>query len=120
MRTQRAVILAAALVGALLVTFRAEAAQFQPLTNLQTGIGFTTVLTLGPEDPTPSTIGDGCIYAVHGGQGAVHRICFNDAKSVTSDTVVVDLNGGGGVDNCLGITFDPESDPSGEMHLYLA
>ena len=93
MRIQRGVTLAAALVVTLLSSLRAEAVQFQVLTNLQTGIGFTTVLTLGPEDPTPSTIGDGCIYAVHGGQGAVHRICFNDAKSVTSDTVVVDLEG---------------------------
>ena len=98
----------------------AAAVQFQALADLQTGIGFTTVLTLGPEDPDPLADGDGCIYAANGGQGAIHRICFDDAKVVTSDTVVVDLNGGSSVNNALGITIDPASDPATEIHLYVA
>ncbi|MBW2698319.1 MAG: PQQ-dependent sugar dehydrogenase, partial [Deltaproteobacteria bacterium] len=98
----------------------AAAVQFQTLADLQTGIGFTTVLTLGPEDPNPATAGDGCIYAANGGEGAVHRICFDDAKVVASDTVVVDLNGAGSVNNALGITIDPASDPATEIHLYVA
>ena len=97
----------------------AEAVNFQSLQDLQGGIGFTTVLTLGPEDPNPGSNADGCIYAVNGGQGAVHRICFNASKSVTSNTTVIDINGGGGTNNTLGITIDPDSDPSGEIHLYL-
>ena len=51
----------------------AEAVQFGPLTDLQTGIGFTTVLTLGPEDPDLGSHADGCIYAVNGGTGASLR-----------------------------------------------
>ncbi len=60
------------LLGVVLAT-PASAVQFQARADLQTGIGFTTVLTLGPEDPAPTDVGDGCIYAANGGQGAVHR-----------------------------------------------
>ncbi len=42
-----------------------RAVQFGGLTDLQTGIGFTAVLTFGPEDPDPLSLADGCIYAVH-------------------------------------------------------
>ncbi len=94
--------------------------QFQALQDLQTGIGFTTVLEFGPEDPDPASNADGCLYAVHGSEGEVHRICFDATKTVTSDTVVIDLNGGSGTNNTLGITIDPASDPSSEIHLYLA
>jgi|GEM_PF-464919 len=97
----------------------ASAVQFSALTDLQTGIGFTSVLDLGPEDPDPASRADGCIYAVHGSNGTVNRICFDSNKAVTSNTVVVDLNGGGSVNNVLGITFDPNSDPATEIHLYL-
>lgn len=92
----------------------ASAVQFGSLTNLQTGIGFTTVLTLGPEDPDPASNADGCIYAVHGGNGEVYRVCFDATKTVTSNTVVVDINGASGVNNVLGITIDPDSDPAGK------
>ena len=61
----------------------AEGVNFQSLQDLQTGIGFTTVLEFGPEDPFPASNADGCIYAVNGGQGAVHRICF-DASIIPS------------------------------------
>ena len=103
----------------LCVAHSADAVQFQALQTLQGGIGFTTVLTMGPEDPTPATTGDGCIYAVNGSQGAVHRICFDNNKSVSSDAIVIDLNGAGGTNNTLGIAIDPDSDPAGEIHLYL-
>jgi glucose/arabinose dehydrogenase len=96
----------------------APAVRFQPLADLQTGIGFTTVLALGPEDPNAASDGDGCLYAVNGA-GTVHRICFDDAKSVTSNSVVIDLNGAADVSHVLGIAFDPASDPAGEIHLYL-
>ncbi|MGI9557124.1 MAG: PQQ-dependent sugar dehydrogenase, partial [Solirubrobacterales bacterium] len=108
-------------LAAAVATFAAAPAspvQFQPLADLQAGIGFTTVLSLGPEDLDAANNGDGCIYAVNGA-GSVHRVCFDDAKSVTSHTVVIELNGGAGVSNVQGIAFDPESDPSGEIHLYL-
>ncbi len=102
----------------------AEAVQFGPLTDLQTGIGFTTVLTLGPEDPDPGSPADGCLYAVNGTTAEVHRICFDSSKSVTSDSVVIDLdpavNPSGNTNKTLGITIDPDSDPSGEIHIYLA
>ena len=115
------------LLASLLAPVPVSAVQFQPLAELATGIGFTTVIELGPEDPDPGATGDGCLYAVNGGAGAVHRICFEDApggtaKQVTSTTVggtpVIDLNGGGGTNNVLGITVDPAA-PSGEIHLYL-
>ena len=104
---------------ALLFSGSATAVQFGALTDLQTGIGFTTVLTFGPEDPDPASNADGCVYAVNGGEGSVHRICFDATKTVTSNAIVVDLNGTGSVNNVLGITFDPDSDPAGEMHLYI-
>ena len=97
----------ALLLTALFPTESAHAVSFQTLQTLQGGIGFTTVLELGPEDPDPGNLGDGCIYAVNGSQGAVHRICFDQNKSVTSDAVVVDINGAGGVNNVLGITAVP-------------
>jgi hypothetical protein len=50
----------------------------------------------------------------------VHRVCFDDAKQVTSQAVVIDLNGSGQVAHLLGIAFDPASDPAGEIHLYLS
>jgi glucose/arabinose dehydrogenase len=95
----------------------AFAVQFQPLADLQTGIR-VTVLTLGPEDPDPVSDGDGCIYAASR-FGSVFRICFDDAKSVTSNTLVIDLNGADDVSNVQGIEIDPVSDPAGEIHLYL-
>lgn len=116
MRTPPCRILAAAVVG--LSASSAPAVEFQPLADLQTGIGFTTVLALGPEDPDSTVRGDGCIYAANG-TGTIHRICFDDAKNVTSNTVVIDLNGAESVSNVQGIAFDPASDPSGEIHLYL-
>jgi glucose/arabinose dehydrogenase len=108
--------LAAAL--AMLAAAPAPAVRFQPLAELQSGIGFTTVLAMGPEDPNAAAAGDGCIYAANGA-GTVHRVCFDDTKSVTSNTVVIDLNGDESVSNVQGIAFDPASDPSGEIHLYL-
>lgn len=104
-------------VAAGLPTPVARAVNFGPLTTLQSGIGFTTVLALGPEDPDPGNDGDGCIYAVNGGEGSVHRVCFDDAKNVTSNTIVIDINGGSSVNNVLGIVLDTH--PSGEIHLYL-
>ena len=109
--TGRAALLA--LVVAAAVTPH-SAVEFQPLQDLQLGIGFTTVLEFGPEDPDPTSNADGCLYAVHGSQGAVHRICFDSTKTVTSDTVVIDINGQDGTNNVLGITVDPTSDPAGE------
>ena len=116
--TATRLVLTAALL--LMVPAReADAVQFQGLQTLQGGIGFTTVLELGPEDPDPASNADGCIYAVNGGQGRVQRVCFDANKNVTSNTTVVDINGGGGTNNTLGITIDPDSDPAGEIHLYL-
>ena len=66
-----------------------------------------------------SSNADGCIYAVTGNSGTVHRVCFDATKTVTSNTVVIDINGAGGANNVLGITIDPESNPTGEIHLYL-
>ncbi len=98
-----------------------RAVQFGGLTDLQTGIGFTAVLTFGPEDPDPLSLADGCIYAVHASNGAVSRVCFDATKTVTSNTVVVNINGpGGSVNNMLGIAIDPDSNPATEIHLYLA
>src|SRR5262245_7993047 len=111
----RCFVLAACVLAA-----RANAVQFQPLTDLQTGIGFTTLVTMGPEDPNPATSGDGCIYAVNGMLGAVHRICFDDAKHVTSDVVVIDLAGAANISFALGIAFDPNPRPATEMQLYIA
>ena len=85
--------------------------------TLQGGVGFTTVFALGPEDPDPGNDGDGCIYAVNGSEEAVHRICFDDAKSVTSHAIVVDLIDAGSVNNVRGIVLDTH--PSGTSNLYL-
>lgn len=98
----------------------ALAVDFQSVQILQSGIGNTTVLALGPEDPDPGAIGDGCVYAANRTTGQVRRICFDSVKSVTSNTVVVDLNGGSSVDGIQGMAIDPDSDPAGEIHLYLA
>ena len=87
-----------------LTPLRGEAVQFGPLTDLQTGISFTTVLTFGPEDPDSLSKADGCVYAANG-SGAIHRVCFDATKTVTSNTVVIDLNGVGTVDNVF-IVFD--------------
>jgi hypothetical protein len=106
-------------VVALLAAGPVRAVQFNALTDLQTGIGFTTVLAFGPEDPDPLSNADGCIYAVHGSNGSVSRVCFDATKTVTSNTVVIDINGAGSVNNVLGITIDPDSDPAGEIHVYL-
>jgi len=47
--------------------------------------------------------------------------CFDSTKTVTGNDVVIDLNGPTtGVNAILGITFDPASEPGGEMRLYLA
>ncbi len=99
----------------------ALAVGFGPLTDLQTGIGNATVLTFGPEDPDPGSVADGCVYAVNAFSGQVYRVCFDSTKTVVSNDVVIDLNGPvTGVNAVLGITFDPASDPGGEMQLYLA
>lgn len=103
-----------------LVPRTADAVQFGAVSDLATGIGFTTALALGPEDPDPLSNADGCLYAVNGGTGEVHRICFDSAKAVTSDTVPIDLNGPSGVGNVLGIAIDPQSDPALQIALYLA
>lgn len=108
------------LLCALLFPRPAAPVSFEPLQVLQSGIGFTTVLALGPEDPVSSTYGDGCIYAANGELGEVHRVCFDDAKTVTSHTVPIDLNGPGQIEHLLGIAFDPASNPAGEIHLYLS
>ncbi|TFH21478.1 MAG: hypothetical protein E4H03_10580, partial [Myxococcales bacterium] len=117
--TAAGLVLTAALVLTGPAAREADAVQFQALQTLQGGIGFTTVLELGPEDPDPASNADGCIYAVNGGQGSVSRVCFDANKNVTSNNVVIDINGGGGTNNTLGITIDPDSDPAGEIHLYL-
>ena len=95
------------------------AVQFNSLQTLHADLGDTGVLTFSPEDPVPSTNGDGCIYAVNSTQGKVRRICFNASKAPFSTTDVVDLNGASGVNLLLGITIDPTM-PNGEIHLYLA
>ena len=125
---KRAAPIGLALVSVLclILSDPANAVQFEPLTPLQTGIGSTGVLTLGPEDPDPGSNKDGCIYAVNAFGGTVSRICFDSNKQVTgvapyTASVVVDINGpGGGVNALLGIVFEPASDPGGTMVLYLA
>lgn len=96
------------------------AVQFDVAQTLQGGIGFTTVLTFGPEDPDPGSTGDGCVYAVEGFEGEVRRICFDATKSVVSNAVVIDLNGPGLAQSVLGISFDPTSDSATVLELYLA
>lgn len=104
----------------------ARAVQFQQAQTLQSGINFSTIVAIGPEDPDPNSNADGCVYAGRGLTGTVNRICFNSLKSVTSNTVVINLNGGttslADVNGLLGIAFDPMSNPKsgGEIHLYLA
>lgn len=98
----------------------AEAVGFGPVQTLETGLTDVSSLTFGPEDPDPASVADGCIYAVTAGSGEVHRICFDATKTVTSSAVILDLNGGSSVNNALGVTFEPLSDPSGAMFLYLA
>jgi glucose/arabinose dehydrogenase len=90
----------------------AEAVQFGPLTNLLTGLPSPARLAYGP---------DGCLYAAYAFAGSVGRICFDANKVVLSNTIVVPgLGGGGGVNALLGMGFDPDSDPGGEIHLYLS
>ncbi len=98
----------------------AQGVQFGSVQTLQSGIASCAALTIGPEDPVAASTADGCLYAVNAFSGTVSRICFDASKVVTSSAVVIDLNGGGSVNALLGITFDPASDPAGEMHLYLA
>lgn len=105
---------------------RAGAVQFEALETLQAGIAFATVIAIGPEDPDPTKQSDGCVYVGSGDSGQVRRICFAEgaggAKTVTSNTLVVDLAaeiGQSSVQFMLGMEFDPASDPSGEIHLYM-
>ena len=125
--TNRAFFRRLGLVSFLLAAFSSSllAVQFDPLTLLQGGIGSTTVLTLGPEDPDALSNKDGCVYAVNTFSGTVSRICFDANKQVTgvapyTTTVVIDINGAGGVNALQGIVFEPASDPNGTMALYLA
>ncbi len=96
----------ALVVLASFVSRDARAVQFGAIADLVTGIGSTTVLAFGPEDPDLLSNADGCIYAVNGGTGAVHRVCFDATKAVTSNTIVVDLNGASAVNNVLGIVLE--------------
>ena len=105
---------------------RCEAVQFQNAQALVSNIDFITGVAVGPEDPDSTSNADGCVYAVSGQAGSVHRICFNKFKTVTSNTVVVNLNGASNppadVNLVLGLAFDPTSSPvsGGQIHLYLA
>ncbi len=112
--------LAASVLPGLHFVTTAAGVDFAPIQTLQGGIGFTTALDFGPEDPDPTSVRDGCVYALNGQTGEVHRICFDGAKFVTSDTVVIDLNGPAMVQHALGLAFDPKSDPADEIRLYIA
>ena len=90
----RSLLLGAFIVAAALslVAQPVEAVVFGPNTPLQGGVGQATAVAFGLEDPDPANTSDGCVYAVDG-NGLVRRICFNAAKTVTSNDIVVDLNG---------------------------
>lgn len=118
-RSGRARIAALVLLGGLLAQ-AAAAVQFAPVQTLQSGLDFVTQLALGPEDPDPGSLADGCVYAADGDSGSVQRVCFDAGKNVTSNTTVVVLDGGAGTDFLIGLAFDPASDASGEIILYLA
>lgn len=109
----------ALLVGALSWAGPASAVQFSNVQVLQGGIDFIAALAIGPEDPDPASLGDGCIYAVSGDAGTVHRVCFDITKTVASNTIVVELNGGLGTQFLLGVAMDPASDPNGTIIMYL-
>ena len=90
----------------LLACSTAHAVEFAPPVDLAPGIGFTTVVALGPEDPDPSSPADGCVYAVSGEKGEVRRICFDASKTVTSNAAVIDLNGPADAEFTLGLEFN--------------
>ena len=60
------------LVG-LLVVPTASAVQYEPLADLVGSPRRLAVASVGPEDPYPTAAGDGCLYALEDGSGAVRR-----------------------------------------------
>jgi glucose/arabinose dehydrogenase len=119
MRSRGAVLPGLALLGCLFAE-AAAGVQVTPVQTLQGGIDFVTQVALGPEDPDPGSLADGCAYATDGDSGTLHRICFDAAKDVTSNDTVIVLNGGAGTNFLIGLAFDPASDTEGEIIVYLA
>ena len=118
LRSPRLALLAAPF--ACWIAASSQAVDFNAVQTLQGGLGNVSVIVFGPEDPDPASAADGCVYAGGTFSGEIHRICFDATKTVATSDVVLEINGGSGVNIVGGITFDPGSDPAGTMILYVS